>query len=43
MKWLDSNTNSVDINLGKLWEIVGDRETWYAAVSPWDHNELDMT
>ena len=32
MKWLDSNTNAMDINLGKLWEIVRNREAYHAAV-----------
>ena len=42
MSWLDGITDEIDMNLGKLWEMVWDREARHAAIHG-GHKELDVT
>ena len=43
MRWLDGITNSMDMSLSKLWEMVMDTHGGLVYCSPWCHKELDTT
>ena len=43
MKWLDGIIDSVDMNLGKLWEMVKDREDWHTIVHGVAKNQTQLS
>ena len=43
MRWLDGITDSMDMDLGGLQQLVMDREAWRAVCGSWGRKESDMT
>ena len=43
MRWLDSLTDSMNMNLNKLWEIVKNREAWHAAVHGVSKDQIQLS
>ena len=43
MRSLDGIADAMDMNLGKLWKMVGDREAWQDACLTWGHEVSDIT